>query len=105
MIDSRLRVVTGKTRGTSFSGRRLVLGCGMLLGALFTHGFGHASDGSAGGSPVLSPTPSASAPQKRRCPSEMVGVKSFCVDRGEASMVDRDTGEKLSPYYPPQARL
>jgi len=39
------------------------------------------------------------------CPSEMVRVRGFCVDRWEASMVDRKTSEPLSPYYPPEPRL
>jgi sulfatase modifying factor 1 len=49
--------------------------------------------------------PSTPPPKARRCPPEMVAVRAFCVDRWEASMVDRETGEKLSPYYPPQPRL
>lgn len=39
------------------------------------------------------------------CPSDMVFARGFCVDRYEASMVDRDTGEPLSPYYPPHPKL
>jgi len=39
------------------------------------------------------------------CPVDMVLAGSVCVDRWEASMVDRTTGEPLSPYYPPHARL
>lgn len=39
-----------------------------------------------------------------RCPSEMVLVKNFCIDRFEASMVDRQSGKPLSPYYPPSQR-
>ena len=35
----------------------------------------------------------------------MVAVEAFCIDRWEASMVDRLTGEALSPYYPPSPRL
>lgn len=29
----------------------------------------------------------------------------FCIDRYEASLVDRDTGRVLSPYYPPDVAL
>jgi hypothetical protein len=58
---------------------------------------------------VLAQTPSPAsegpAPPTRRCPPEMVLVRKFCVDRWEASMVDKATGERLSPYYPPQPRL
>jgi hypothetical protein len=36
----------------------------------------------------------------RRCPSEMVLVRQFCIDRWEASLVDATSGEPLSPYYP-----
>jgi hypothetical protein len=39
-----------------------------------------------------------------RCPADMVLVRGFCVDRWEASMVDRQTGKPLSPYYPPSTR-
>jgi formylglycine-generating enzyme required for sulfatase activity len=35
----------------------------------------------------------------------MVLAHGVCVDRWEASMVDKDTGEALSPYYPPHPRL
>jgi formylglycine-generating enzyme len=36
-----------------------------------------------------------------RCPEEMVDVEGrFCIDRYEASLVDRQ-GRALSPYYPP----
>lgn len=41
---------------------------------------------------------------QRVCPAEMVQVEGYCVDRWEASMVDRTTGEPLSPYYPPSPR-
>lgn len=41
----------------------------------------------------------------RRCPSEMVEVRSFCIDRFESSTVDRKTGEPLSPYYPPRKNV
>src|SRR5688572_20958864 len=39
-------------------------------------------------------------PVPRRCPSEMVEVRGFCIDRFESSMVDAASGEALSPYYP-----
>jgi hypothetical protein len=29
----------------------------------------------------------------------------FCIDKWEASLVDKDTGVSLSPYYPPDRRL
>lgn len=35
----------------------------------------------------------------------MVEVRGFCIDRWEASMVDKATREPLSPYYPPQPRM
>lgn len=39
---------------------------------------------------------------RRRCPSEMVDIEGeFCVDRYEASLVDRGTRRPLSPYFPP----
>lgn len=43
------------------------------------------------------------APARRRlCPAEMAHVRGFCIDRWEASLVDRATRQALSPYYPPQ---
>lgn len=39
------------------------------------------------------------------CPPEMVRVRDYCVDRWEASTVDRATGQPLSPYYPPHPKL
>ena len=61
-------------------------------------------------SPGPSPSPAASpsarpAPRARRCPSDMVLAHGVCVDRFEASMVDKDSNQPLSPYYPPQTRL
>ncbi len=36
------------------------------------------------------------------CPQDMVRVrKGFCIDRFEASLVDAQTGQALSPYYMP----
>lgn len=41
-----------------------------------------------------------------RCPDDMVAVAGrVCVDRYEASLVELDTHEPLSPYYPPSPRL
>ncbi|HMA92822.1 MAG TPA: SUMF1/EgtB/PvdO family nonheme iron enzyme, partial [Polyangiaceae bacterium] len=38
----------------------------------------------------------------RRCPPEMVDIGgAFCIDRYEASLVDQNSGEEFSPYYPP----
>jgi sulfatase modifying factor 1 len=42
---------------------------------------------------------------QRGCPPEMIGAGAVCVDRWEASMVDKASGEPLSPYYPPEPRL
>lgn len=42
---------------------------------------------------------------KGACPSDMLFTRGSCIDRYESSMVDRDTGEPLSPYYPPQPKL
>lgn len=40
------------------------------------------------------------------CPEGMMAVVGrFCVDRWEASLFDRSTGQRLSPYYPPDRRL
>jgi hypothetical protein len=40
-----------------------------------------------------------------RCPSEMVRVHGFCVDRWEISTVDSRTGAAFSPFYPPNSKL
>jgi formylglycine-generating enzyme len=42
---------------------------------------------------------------KRGCPSEMVRVHNFCIDRWEVSMIDQRSQQPLSPYYPPQRVL
>lgn len=39
------------------------------------------------------------------CPPEMVLVAGFCIDRWEASFVDHESSEPLSPYYPPHPGL
>lgn len=44
--------------------------------------------------------------QAIRCPDDMVAVAGrFCVDRYEATLVESDQGELLSPYYPPHPKL
>lgn len=39
------------------------------------------------------------------CPPEMAQVGTTCVDRWEAHTVHHATGERLSPFYPPEPRL
>jgi sulfatase modifying factor 1 len=40
--------------------------------------------------------------RSQRCPEAMVDVQGrFCVDRYEATLVDREQGRELSPYYHP----
>lgn len=60
----------------------------------------------AGAAAALPPPARADegATPARRCPSEMVFVRGFCIDRWEASLVDAASGEPLSPYYPPVKR-
>lgn len=43
--------------------------------------------------------------QALACPSEMVRVGGACIDRWEASLVDKLSGVPLSPFYPPDPRL
>nr|AYM54118.1 hypothetical protein [Chondromyces catenulatus] len=53
---------------------------------------------------ALAPMPDDFEPMvdERVCPPDMAKVaRSFCVDRYEASLVDAETGEELSPYYVP----
>jgi len=40
----------------------------------------------------------------RACPPEMALVRGFCIDRWEASLVDKQSGRPLSPYYPAQPK-
>ncbi|MEZ4219551.1 MAG: SUMF1/EgtB/PvdO family nonheme iron enzyme [Polyangiaceae bacterium] len=37
----------------------------------------------------------------RDCPDDMVRVDDYCIDRFEASLVERASLSSLSPYYPP----
>jgi hypothetical protein len=67
--------------------------------------FGEPDDGGAegGAAPAI---PSAPAPARLACPRGMLAVQaSFCIDKWEASLVDKTTGLALSPYYPPDRRL
>jgi len=52
---------------------------------------------------LAQPPPTVPAP--KGCPPEMVRVKSYCVDRWEVTLVDAQSEEALSPYYPPEPRL
>ena len=49
--------------------------------------------------------PGATSTKSRRCPNEMTLVGGFCVDRWEIHTVDHASGQRLSPYYPPDAKL
>jgi sulfatase modifying factor 1 len=56
--------------------------------------------------PLPEPSASAAAPPRIACPRGMMAVEGqFCVDKWEASLIDRTTGQNLSPYYPPDRRL
>ncbi|MCS6898910.1 MAG: SUMF1/EgtB/PvdO family nonheme iron enzyme [Myxococcales bacterium] len=52
-------------------------------------------------------TPSLSIlPRKIACPEEMVAVAGrFCIDRYEATLVELETHQPLSPHYPPTHKL
>jgi formylglycine-generating enzyme len=41
----------------------------------------------------------------KSCPSEMVALSSYCIDRFEIHTVDDKTGVVLSPFYPPEPKL
>ncbi len=50
-----------------------------------------------------SPAPDQQASSPTGCPDEMLlipGGRRYCIDRWEAILVDKWTGERLSPYYP-----
>ena len=59
--------------------------------------------------PGSAPEPSGEPPPAARalaCPRGMMAVAArFCVDKWEASLVDKRTGLALSPHYPPDRRL
>jgi hypothetical protein len=58
------------------------------------------------GTIALSPrTLPAEPAAARTCPSDMVRVRDYCVDRFEMSTVDHKSGRALSPFYPPHPRL
>jgi len=56
---------------------------------------------------LAAPSGSADAETTRPagCPSDMVRVGAYCIDRWEISSVDKTTGVALSPYYPPTPAL
>jgi hypothetical protein len=61
---------------------------------------------SASATATASASASAELPLPLFCPREMMAVKNrFCVDKWEASLVDKRTGIALSPYYPPDRKL
>lgn len=43
--------------------------------------------------------------QRPACSPEMAQVGSSCVDRWEAHTVHRESGKRLSPFYPPEPQL
>ncbi len=51
---------------------------------------------------VLTTAATAAGPA---CPPEMARGHGYCIDRWEASLVERDSGKPLSPYYPPHAGM
>ena len=50
-------------------------------------------------------TAGAQPTASRGCPTEMVRVGGYCIDRWEISTVDKASGTALSPYYPPTPAL
>ncbi len=62
---------------------------------------GSASPGAGGAGPaIVAPEP---VPRGLSCPRGMVAIEGrFCVDKWEASLVDKKTGLGLSPHYPPE---
>jgi formylglycine-generating enzyme required for sulfatase activity len=52
---------------------------------------------------ILAPSMEMEKPSSRHCPPDMVNVSgAFCIDRHEATLVDAESGQELSPYYPPE---
>lgn len=74
---------------------QLALGCAFALAV--AAGFGGAQQ-----TQPVPPAPRGSnTAGTRTCPADMVHVEAYCVDRWEIATVDAKSGEKLSPYYPP----
>jgi formylglycine-generating enzyme len=49
-------------------------------------------------------TPASPSPASRRCPDDMVDIAgAFCIDRYEGHLVDKQSQQALSPYYPPES--
>lgn len=79
----------------------LVLGSGRATEPSVTAPGPVAGQASQGRRSVDVPPPSS----VRHCPADMVLVGRLCIDRWESSMVDKASGEGLSPNYPPQTVL
>ena len=55
--------------------------------------------------PVEGSADTAQPAMPRGCPSEMLRVDGCCIDRWEATLVDHESSQPLSPYYPAEPRL
>lgn len=54
--------------------------------------------------PSAQRAPAAQRVRAGGCPADMLRVRGFCIDRYEASLVERTTGRALSPWYPPDKK-
>jgi formylglycine-generating enzyme len=56
---------------------------------------------------LFSRPPAEAAPARASspCPPEMVPIANYCIDRYEIHTVDDKTGQRLSPFYPPEPKL
>ncbi|HMI85337.1 MAG TPA: SUMF1/EgtB/PvdO family nonheme iron enzyme [Polyangiaceae bacterium] len=60
----------------------------------------------AGAAEIDDAGPPIEAGRVRWCSKEMVNVAGrFCIDRFEASLIDEESGEGLSPHYPPEPNI
>jgi hypothetical protein len=84
------------------AGRRAALVVLWTSAALLGFRWVRAGDAPA---PPAGASPRSAGGAALKCPPEMVLVQNYCVDRWEASMVDRASGHPLSPYYPPHTAL
>ncbi|MCS6899046.1 MAG: hypothetical protein RMJ98_05645, partial [Myxococcales bacterium] len=70
-----------------------------------------ASASASASSSTSAGSPASTGPAPLLCPAGMVAIPSqpplraFCIDAYEAHLVDKKTGVKLSPYYPPHPKL
>jgi len=92
-VDSSVRVIEGEDGGATASDS----------GAAPSDALAGDEDASLDAAVSATDAGRFDAARSRVCPKDMVNVAGqFCIDRFEASLVDDETHEPLSPHYPPE---